>query len=404
MAHERKTPFAGFTANGTDLPEWYSDKLGLSTAEGRSLPSLAEIVGVDAHGDAREDGGRLAGVKAVTPGYKDEESGEWVEVPDKRAVINPDWEGDGLADTQRAHALWQYASDRYTPVPPEGLLGPAIPVAVREDLTTFGVVEEYRMGGEVHVTMVMPDFRYEVGEAEYVLTYTAGYSHFGDQSLYYEVGAINAETGVETHLTERETCPHRGKARDKVAAWWESAFDNAESATSTLGSVMREAMDYVVPLKGGEEGNPMPYSLSGFYQGLGFPESLADAAASHVKEANTGGAEPETATALALYEGIATALTEDINIKTGGYQIRDHNKTANKLLFSPPSAEAQVINFWQTKLAEQETLAVEERTAKKALGERYGDTQAAIEHYTETKRQLKDILKEATASNGEAGA
>ena len=404
MANAKTTPFAGFTPNGTAMPEWYSDKLGLSTAETGDLPSLAGLVGVTEDGEPTEDGGMLAGVTGVTPGYKDEETGEWVEVNDKQAVINPEWEGDGLNNTSRGHALWQFASDRYTPVPPAGLLGPAVPVAVREGLTTFGVVEEYRMGGEVHVTMVMPDFRYEVGEAEYVLTYTAGYSHFGDQSLYYEIGAINAETGVETHLTERETCPHRGDARHKVAAWWESAWDNAEDATDSLGSVMREAMDYMVPLKGGEAGNPMPYNLAGFYAGLGFPDGLAEAAAGHVKEVNTAGAEPEEATALALYEGIATALTEDIDIKTGGYQVRDHNKRANKLLFSPPSAEAQVINYWQTQLAEQETLGLEERTAKKALGERYGDTQAAIEHYTETKRQLKDILKEATASNGEAGA
>ena len=395
MVSSKQTPFAGLVAgDGTDMPEWYSDKIGLSTGAVRELPALRGVVG-------REDNeGDLAGVTGVQAGYKDPESGEWVPVGDKQAVVNPEWLGEGLEETNRGHALWQFASDRYTPVPPEAMYGPLIDVARRMDLSVFGFIEEYRHGGEVHVDLLLPDFRFDVGKDTYILNYTSGYSHFGDQSLYYEVGAVNERTGAEYRsLTDKESCPHRGDARDKVSAWWETAFNNAESATSTLGSVMREAMRYVVPLKGDPEdpeSTPMPYNLTGFFEGLGWPESLAEAAASHVKDANDLPGEPEEATALALYEGMAAALTEDFGGKTGGYQIRRHNRKANKVLFSPPSAEATVINYWQTELAEQETLTMDERAAKQALGERYGDTQAAIEHYEDTKSQLKEILDEAT--------
>lgn len=402
MAKDHQTPFTGLVAgDGTEMPEWYSSKLGLSTGEVRELHALREIIG-------REDNqGDLAGVEGVTAGYKDPETGEWVEVPDKQAVINPAWKGEGLEETTRAHALWQFASDRYTPVPPEAMYGPLIDVARRMDLSVFGVIEEYRHGGEVHVDLLLPDFRFDVGKDTYILNYTSGYSHYGDQGLYYEVGAVNERTGAEYRsLTDKESCPHRGDARDKVSAWWETAFTNAESATSTLGSVMREAMRYVVPLKGDpedEDATAMPYNLTGWFEGLGWPDGLAEAAAAHVKEANDLPGEPAEATALALYEGMATALTEDFGGKTGGYQIRKHNRAANKVLFSPPSAEASVIAYWQNELAEQETLDVEERAAKQALGERYGDTQAAIEHYEDTKSQLKEILNEATAKETDGG-
>ena len=90
-------------------------------------------------------------------------------------------------------------------------------------------------------------------------------------------------------------------------------------------------------------------------------------------------------------------MTNEYEGKTGGYHLKRLNRKANKVLFSPPSAEAQVINYWQTQLAEQETLDMEERQHKTALGERYGDTQAAVEHYQDTKQQLKEILNEAGA-------
>lgn len=379
MAKGDQTPFAGLVAgDGTDMPEWYSERHGVTVAE--DPPDLRTVV----------EG--LESVTDVTAGYKDPETDEWIEVPRRRAVVNPEWLGDGLEEANRGDALWQFASDQYTPVTPEDMWGPLVSVARRMDLSVYGVVTEHRHGGEVHADLVLPDFRFEVGEDTYVLTYESGFSHYGDQSLYYSVGAVNERTGsMYRGMTDKETCPHRGSATDKVAAWWEDGLNRAEEATSTLGSVMREAMRYTVPLKG--EG--MPYNLGGFFEALKWPDALAEAAAAHVKETNTGGAEPEEATALALYEGMAAAMTNEYEGKTGGYHLKRLNRKANKVLFSPPSAEAQVINYWQTQLAEQETLDMEERQQRTALGERYGDTQAAVEHYQDTKEQLKEILNEA---------
>lgn len=379
MGKGKQTPFAGLKAgSNTAMPEWYRERHGVPVDE--DLPSLREVV----------DG--LESVTDVVAGYKDPETDEWIEVPRRRAVVNPEWLGAGLEEVNRGDALWQFASDQYTPVPPEDMWGPLANVASRMDLNVFGVVTEHRHGGEVHADLVLPDFRFDVGEDTYVLTYESGFSHYGDQSLYYTVGAVNERTGsMYRGMTDKETCPHRGRATDKVAAWWEDGLSNAEQATSTLGSVMREAMRYVVPFEG------MPYNVVGFMEGLKWPDALAEAAAEHVKSVNTGGAEPDEATALALYEGMAAAMTNEYQGKTGGYHLKRLNKRANKVLFSPPSAEATVINYWQTQLAEQETLDMEERQHRTALGERYGDTQAAVEHYQDTKEQLKEILKEAGA-------
>jgi len=385
MKADKTTVFAGLggPSDGTDVPEWYREKTDLTGAECEAAPTLKETI----HS--------LAKAKAVTPGYWDPEAEEFVKTPDKTAVVNPGWLGDGLDESEAGHALWAFAGSTYEPVNPMDMYGPFLAMARKHGLgDVYGHVEEYKLGGEVHIDLVLPSYTVDVDGTEYVLVFTTGYSHDLNRGLYVQFSAYNTETGAEwRQITDKRTCRHSKTATDKVATWWEDGIERAETATHNLATVVDEAMRYVIPLEG------MPYTLTGFYEGLGIParheKSLADLAAGNVKAANTGGAEPDEATALALYEGLAEALTEEFEGKTDGTAATRHNRSANRLLFSPPSAEAKAIQYWQTELADQDTLDMDDREHKRALGERFGDTQAAIEHYEDTKETLKRLLNKS---------
>lgn len=381
-------PFAGLgSPNGdTTIPEWYRDKLDLTEGE-----DVADLTGL-LH--------RMEKATSVTPAYKDPETGEYVDVEDKTAVVNPEWLGDGLDETDRGHALWAFAGSTYEPVNPMDMYGPLIAKLREKGITeVYGRAEVYKFGGEVHMDVALPDYTVDVDGTEYVLAFTTGYSHDLNRGLYVQFMAYNTETGGEWRmLTDKRACRHSKTATDKVAKWWETGIERAETAANRLSYVVDEAITYTVPFDG------MPYTVAGFYEGLGVPasgdKSLADLAAEKVK-AETGGAESAEATALALYEGLADTLTEHFGGKTAGTAATNHNKAANNILFSPPSAEAKAIQYWSTELAEQETLGEEDKRHKKALGERFGDTQAAIEHYEDTKDQLKRILTQSRPEAGE---
>lgn len=383
MKAQQVIPFAGLGGpNGdTNVPEWYSEKLDLTRSE--DVDGFEDVIKA------------MEKAKAVTPAYKDPETGEYVDVPNKTAVANPAWFGEGREETERGHALWTFAGSTYEPVNPMEMYGPLLAKLRQKDLTgVYGRVEVYKFGGEVHMDLILPDYTVDVDGTEYVLALTSGYSHDLNRGLYAQFMAYNTETGGEwRQLTDKRTCRHSKKATGKVATWWEDGLDRAETATHRLATVVDEAMHYMVPFEG------MPYNVAGFFEGLGIPawgeKSLADLAANRVKAANTGGAEPAEATALALYEGLADTLTTDFGGMTASTAATSHNKAANNLLFSPPSAEAKVISYWQTELAEQESLTEDEETQRAALGERFGDTQAAIEHYESTKASLKRILNES---------
>lgn len=380
MQAQSHIPFGGLGGpdGRDDIPEWYRERLDLNK---------------DAEPDGLEDVIKAQEkATSVTPAYKDPESGEYVEVPDKTAVVNPAWLGDGLDETDRGHALWAFAGSRYEPVNPIDMYGPLLAMLRKRDVRdVYGRARVYKMGGEAHIDLVLPEHTFEVDGAEHVLALTTGYSHDLNRGLYVQVMAYNTETGSEwRQLTDKNTCRHSKKATKKVAKWWETALDNAETATHQLAQVVDEAMHYTVPFDG------MPYNLAGFYEGLGIPahgdKSLANLAAERVKSANTGGAEPDEATALAVYEGLADTLTMHFGGKAGSTAATSHNRAANHILFSPPSAESKVINYWQAELADQETLTEDEEVQRSALGERYGDAQAAIEHFEDTRESLKRIL------------
>lgn len=385
MNAQRHIPFGGLGGpNGSEsLPEWYRERLDLT--EGEDPDGFETVINT------------MEKATDVTPAYKDPETGEFVEVPDKTAVVNPAWLGDGLEETDRGHALWAFAGSRYEPVNPMDMYGPLLAMLRQRDLTdVYGRGRVYKMGGEAHFDLVLPEHTFEVDGAEHVLALSTGYSHDLNRGLYVQVMAYNTETGAEwRQLTNKNTCRHSKKAPKRVAKWWSNALDNAGTATHHLATVVDEAMHYAVPFDG------MPYNVTGFYEGLGIPshgdKSLANLASERLKRTNTGGAEPAEATALALYEALADTLTMHFGGKTGSTAATSHNKAANNILFSPPSAEAKVISYWQTELAEQETLTGIEEDQRAALGERFGDAQAAIEHYEDTKQSLKRILNRSPA-------
>lgn len=380
-----RIPFAGLDGRGdedTDLPEWYSDKLGLSTTQRDDASTFQAVVQ------------SLPQATTLTPGYYDEERDEWIRVDRKQAVVNPDWTGDALDDTHRDDALWSFRSDSYKPVNPMEMYGPLIAVARRRGATgAFGAIRQYRDGGEVALDLLFPSFT--VGEGDqYVMGVQTGYSHYGDQSLWTEVIAFDRESGAEMrHLGDRMSRVHVGEATSETAAYHEQSLDGIEVACDTLAQVMDEARQYEFPI------DEMPYSVTGFYEGLKLPQYLCEEATQRlVGDESTR--DPERVDAWSIYLSLATAITEEFDGKDGG-ALRSHNKAANKILFSPPSAESTVINYWQNELAGQETLSADDQQAKATLADRYDSAQEMVATYNDLKQTMKNLVDEATSGGSQ---
>lgn len=378
-----RTPFAGLDGRpdeGTDLPDWYQDKLDLTPDQASDAPTFQETVQ------------SLAEATVVTPGYKDPETGEWVEVPRKSAVVNPEWLGDLSDNAMRDDALWSFRSDSYEPVNPMEMYGPLVAVARQYGATgAFGAAREYRQGGEVSIDLLFPS--YTVGDSDqYVMGIQTGYSHYGDQSLWTEVIAVDTDTGTEMRgLSERMSRVHVGDAADETAAYHDQTLDAIGNATDSLAQVMDEARRYEVPVDG------LPYNVTGFYEALKLPQYLCEEATVRLV-GEEGSRSPESVDAWSLYLSLATAITEEFDGKDGSL-LRRYNRRANDILFSPPSAESKAINYWQNELAGQETLSAEDEQAKTALAERYESAQEMVETYNDIKTTMKNLVEEATEND-----
>ena len=377
---QQAIPFAGLhSSDETDeMPDWYRTKLGLEPHEMRDVPTLVDAVMY------------LPEAISLKAGYYDPEIDEWVEVDSHQSVVNPSWLGNEFGSTGRTDACWTFRTDSYEPVTPLEMYGPFIDACRERGLeNVYGQIRTYRDGGDITIDFALPD--YVVGDTEeYVMGLSSGYSHYGDTALWTEVIAFDVGTGTEMrHLSDRLSRNHVGNAPRKTAKYHEQALKAAERASDTLWNVITEAQNYVVPFE------EMPYDVNGFYEGLRIPQYIAEEAAVQLGGEGTTNA-PQGATAWAIYEALATAITSEFDGKDGK-MLRKHNRRANEILFSPPAAESRVINYWRSTLAKQESLTQQMQEQKVAMGERYDSAQEAVEFYETTKDTMKQIVKEATA-------
>lgn len=320
---------------GTDrLPDAYRTALLSTTAPPSEVMTLNEGI---------EMLERQFGVTEAPTGYYDTEAEEWVEVGRHKAIVNPAWLGDGREESPRGShggrdpdALWNLFTDSYEPAGPRELYGPLSNAVSRLDAAedSFGQVRLYRDGGALHMDLFFTDKTVEIDGEEITLGISTGHDYFGSRTLYAEaIGLHERENGtalVYRKLSDRFKRKHTGSARDDVIKTWGGLLSRLDEITDDIYSVMADAMNYEVDLSEYPIETP-----ADFFDNLGLPRYIAEHAAKRVRLD-----QPETA--FRLYR-IGTWAVSKHMAQTNTSAFRSHIAAVNKLLFSPPSAEKQVL-------------------------------------------------------------
>lgn len=313
-----------------------------------------------------------------------------------QALVNPAWEGHE-ADRPQDTPVWHIATDQYTPVSPQDKYGPLLQTLWGNGSNTrdaFGEFRRYRNGGEIHADIWFPKITVTLAGERHIIGFNTGYDYFGGRALYCEVIAANIETGTALRgIADTKRRRHRGAAGADVAEWWEDMITRAEQATDALAKTVAEAQSYDV------EFSALPITSEQYllaqFSGTEYLAEVAD-------EYLAGGSTPDQASAWALYDAMATALTNEFEGKDGSAALRKYLRRANEQLFSPPSAERTAMQWLEEYegLAGQQDLEGEEIQAQ--LREHRISLGDAVDQYESTKETLKRMLNEISDSQEEA--
>jgi len=145
----------------------------------------------------------------------------------------------------------------------------------------FDEIRRYRGGGEVHLDITFDGFEVHLPgrSAPITMGVTSGYDFFGEQTVYVEGFAQDGYcSNTMRSLTDKEIIKHVGDVRN-VRTWWEELLAQVELVADGLFEFIRDAPDIELDF------SDLPFTVTEFYTLLGFPEYLAERAASEA-EAN----------------------------------------------------------------------------------------------------------------------
>ena len=165
----------------------------------------------------------------------------------------------------------------------------------------FGEIRRYR-GGEVHVDIMFDGLEVHLpGRSDPItMGVTSGYDFFGEHAVYVEGFAQDGYcSNTMRSLTDKEVIKHVGDVRN-FRTWWEELLARVELVAGDLFEFIRNAQDIELDL------SDLPFTVTESYSLLGFPDYLAEHAASDA-EANT--ASPVEIDMWTLHSGATYALT-----------------------------------------------------------------------------------------------
>ena len=165
----------------------------------------------------------------------------------------------------------------------------------------FGEIRRYR-GGEVHVDIMFDGLEVHLpGRSDPItMGVTSGYDFFGEHAVYVEGFAQDGYcSNTMRSLTDKEVIKHVGDVRN-FRTWWEELLARVELVAGDLFEFIRNAQDIELDLSN------LPFTVTESYSLLGFPDYLAEHAASDA-EANT--ASPVEIDMWTLHSGATYALT-----------------------------------------------------------------------------------------------
>jgi len=220
---------------------------------------------------------------------------------------------------------------------------------------------------------------------------TSGYDFFGEHAVYVEGFAQDGYcSNTMRSLTDKEVIKHVGDVRN-FRTWWEELLAQVELVADDLFEFIRDAQDIDLDF------SELPFTVTEFYSLLGFPDYLAERAAS---DAEANAASPVEIDMWTLHSGATYALTHFFQGKEGA-SLDGYVRTANDILFNPEGTierverayeeqlEADGADGAQASLAGERALASIERVSD--------DLQEKVDQFEEREDALRERFQEAMA-------
>ena len=381
---ETATVFAGLDGRtSTKLPEWYTEQhsspepISFSAAI-RNLPQAVDT--------------------AVA--YRNPYSDEWVETERFNALVEPSrLQAEANGDTE-AESLFHIPTDSYAIINPVDVYGPLEEVLREETIdgtplgdVMFGEIRRYRGGGEVHMDIMFDGLEVRLpGRSDPItMGVTSGYDFFGEHAVYVEGFAQDGYcSNTMRSLTDKEVIKHVGDVRN-FRTWWEELLAQVELVADDLFEFIRDAQDIDLDF------SELPFTVTEFYSLLGFPDYLAERAAS---DAEANAASPFEIDMWTLHSGATYALTHFFQGKEGA-SLDQYVRIANDILFNPEGTIERVEQAYEQQLeadgddGSQASLAGERALA--SIERVSDDLQEKVEQFEEREDALRERFQEAMA-------
>ena len=379
---ETRTVFAGVDGRSdAQLPNWYAEQKPVddpvSFADAiRDLPRAVE----------------------TTVAYRNPYDDAWVETERFNAVVEPTRLQEQARGDDTIEPLFHVPTDSYAIINPVDVYGPLEEVLREADLdgrslgdVMFGEIRQYRTGGEVHMDVMFDGLEVTLpGRSDPItMGVTSGYDFFGGHAVYVEGFAQDGYcSNTMRQLTDKEVIKHVGDVTD-FRNWWEGILEQVELVADDLFEFIRDAQETVLDF------SELPFTVTEFYSLLGFPDYLAERAASDA-EANT--ASPFVIDMWTLHSGATYALTHFFQGKEGT-SLDGYVQTANDILFNPEGIIERVEQAYeqqheaddgdgsQASLAGERALASIERVSD--------DLQEKVDQFEEREVALRERFQQA---------
>jgi hypothetical protein len=332
---ETSLVFAGVDATTeTRLPLWYR-----SEQQPDEIHSFAEAVR------------RLPRAVGTEVAYRNPYTNRWVETTRFNALVEPyravgDVSGDADADS-----LFHLPTTSYSIINPVDVYAPLEDVLREHDLDgrtlgelVFGEIRQYRTGGEVYMDLLFDGLEVSLPGRNDPITMgvTSGYDFFGGHAVYVEGFARdNACANSIRSLTDRQIVKHVGEV-EHFGAWWESILGRLELVTDDLHAFILDASDITIDF------HNVPFDVVEFYELLGFPEYLAEAARN---DAVLAAEDPFDIGLWTLHSGATHALTHGFRGREGS-SLDGYVRAANDLLFNPEVVLGRVTSTYERRASE----------------------------------------------------
>ena len=378
---ETRTVFAGVDGRSdAQLPNWYAEQKPfdepVSFADAiRDLPRAIE----------------------TTVAYQNPYSDKWVETERFNAVVEPSRLREQASGDEDTEPLFHVPTDGYAIINPVDVYGPLEEVLRETDLdgrplgdVMFGEIRQYRTGGEVHMDVMFDGLEVTLpGRSDPItMGVTSGYDFFGGHAIYVEGFAQDGYcSNTMRQLTDKEVIKHVGNVTD-FRTWWEGILEQIELVADDLFEFIRDAQEIEIDF------TEMPFSVTEFYELLGFPDYLAERAAG---DAEANAARPSEIDVWTLHSGATYALTHFFKGKEGS-ALDQYVRVANDILFNPEGTIKRVEQAYEEEVeaddagGTQASLSGERGLAQiKRVSE---DLQSKVEQFEDREEALRERFQQ----------